>query len=59
MASILLWNIKQFYPIVIIPIVFVVCFLFFLMLGYGKEERTIFKKGNNFPNIFTLYKFKI
>ena len=60
MASILLWNIKQFYPIVIIPIVFVVCFLFFLMLGYGKEERElIFKKGNNFPNIFTLYKFKI
>jgi O-antigen/teichoic acid export membrane protein len=58
--SFFLWNIKGFYPIITIPIVLIVCSLFFLKFCYKAEERDlIFKKGINFQSIFSFSKYKI
>lgn len=58
--SVILWNIRTIQPFIIIPISILISLIFLVKFCYSKEERDlIFRKGNNFPNIFSQLKVKI
>ncbi|MHB8579108.1 MAG: flippase [Ignavibacteriaceae bacterium] len=51
--SSILWPIKEFEPIYMIPIIIVICYFLFIRLTFSNEERNlVFKKGINFQAFF-------
>jgi|YelNatPaOPRAMG01_1025707.scaffolds.fasta_scaffold22915_4 O-antigen/teichoic acid export membrane protein len=53
----ILLAIKKFEPIIMIPVIFVICYFLFIKFSYNKEERNlVFKKGIEFPSFFTKQK---
>ncbi len=51
--SSILWPIKEFEPIFMIPFIIVICYFLLIRLSFSKEERNlVFKKGIDFPALF-------